>query len=175
MIWPWEPLTSGTALGRSRDLLGELEARHGRPGLMARTMAHSPALLDGYLALSRAMRRVKLSRAASERISLAVQARVGCDLCLDAHRRAAEALGLSRDEIARAEAGHSADPRHDALIRFALQVLTGPSGIDGDTVAELLDLGVTRREVGEVVGIVVLNQLTGSFNLVAGVGRGRAT
>ena len=45
-------LTPETAVGASRDLLGDLVERHGQVGYMVSTMAHSPAVLGGYLDLS---------------------------------------------------------------------------------------------------------------------------
>ena len=59
-------------------------------------MAHSPALLDGYLGLSRAMKRVRIPRALSEKLSLAVQEWIGCGTCREAH----------------IEAGHGEIPQH---------------------------------------------------------------
>ena len=47
-------LTPETAVGASRDLLGDLVERHGQVGDMVSTMAHSPAVLGGYLDLSKA-------------------------------------------------------------------------------------------------------------------------
>ena len=58
-------LTPETAVGASRDLLGDLVERHGQVGDMVSTMAHSPAVLGGYLQLSKAMRRAKLDRKVS--------------------------------------------------------------------------------------------------------------
>jgi hypothetical protein len=46
-------LTPETARGTARDLLTDLVARHGQVGDMVSTMAHSPAVLGGYLQLSR--------------------------------------------------------------------------------------------------------------------------
>jgi hypothetical protein len=43
--------------GTARTLLRGIIDRHGDAGPMVRTMAHSPALLQGYLELSRAMKR----------------------------------------------------------------------------------------------------------------------
>ncbi|NEK47359.1 alkylhydroperoxidase, partial [Rhizobium leguminosarum] len=40
-------LTPETAVGASRDLLGDLVERHGQVGDMVSTMAHSPAVLGG--------------------------------------------------------------------------------------------------------------------------------
>jgi hypothetical protein len=71
-------LTPATAVGASRDLLSDLVSRHGQVVDMVAMMAHSPAVLGGYLQLSRAMKRAKLNRKVSERISIAVQAQQGC-------------------------------------------------------------------------------------------------
>lgn len=97
-----QSLTPESARGKSRELLGELVARHGQVGEMVATMAHSPSVLAGYLDLSRAMKRAKLDRRLSERVSLAVQERLGCPSCLAAHVDAARQLGIDDDEIARA-------------------------------------------------------------------------
>lgn len=163
------PLTPETARGRARDLLGDLVARHGDVGIMVRTMAHSPGVLGGYLDLSRAMKRSKLDRALSERISLAVQERLGCAYCLAAHTAAAKAIGIDDDEIARAREGSSSDPAVAALVRFGVLVLTAPAEITDAAVAELRRHGYRDREIAEVVGIVALNLFTGAFNLVAGI------
>ena len=45
-------LTPATAVGASKDLLAELVNRHGQVGDMVAAMAHSPAVLGGYLQLS---------------------------------------------------------------------------------------------------------------------------
>jgi AhpD family alkylhydroperoxidase len=164
-----EPLTPQSARGKARELLGDLVGRHGDVGIMVRTMAHSSALLAGYLDLSRAMKRSKLDRALSERISLAVQQQLDCASCLLAHIAAAEAIGLDDDEIARARDGGSSDPAIAALVRFGLRVLTRPAEIRDAEIAELREHGYRDREIVEVVGIVALNQLTGAFNLVAGI------
>ncbi|MGX2997718.1 carboxymuconolactone decarboxylase family protein [Streptomyces sp. JNUCC 64] len=163
------PLTPDTAVGASRDLLAELVSRHGSVGDMVATMAHSPAVLGGYLQLSRAMGRAKLPRATSERISIAVQARQGCRLCLDAHVDAARALGVDEDEIARAHQGTSADPATAALIALALRIHREPASITDEHIAALREHGHGDRVIADVVGVVALNVLTGSFNLLAGL------
>ena len=163
------PLTPETARGAAQNLLGDLVARHGQVGAMVATMAHSPAVLGGYLELSRAMKRSKLPRHISERISLAVQQHQGCDLCLAAHTDGARAAGVDDDEIDRARNGTSADPAIAAIVTFGLQVHTTPATITDDQVVELGQHGYSERQVADVVGIVALNVLTGAFNLVAGL------
>ncbi|WP_027941360.1 carboxymuconolactone decarboxylase family protein [Amycolatopsis taiwanensis] len=162
-------LTPDTAVGASRDLLGELVSRHGQVGDMVATMAHSPAVLGGYLQLSRAMKRAKLNRKISERLSIAVQVQQGCGLCLEAHIAAARGLGVDDDEIARAREGTSADPAIAAAIDLGLRVYREPTSITDQQIAALREHGYSDREIADVVGIVALNLLTGAFNLVAGL------
>ena len=136
---------------------------------MVATMAHSPAVLAGYLDLSRAMKRAQLDRKLSERVSIAVHARLGCQTCLDAHIDAARRVGVGDDEIEAARTADSADEGVAAMLRFAISVLTEPAGLDDADIVDLLDHGYSEAEVLDVVGIVALNQLTGSFNLVVGL------
>ncbi|WP_231864017.1 carboxymuconolactone decarboxylase family protein [Brevibacterium ravenspurgense] len=96
------PLTSSSAVGASRDVLGELVERHGTVGDRVSTMAHSPVVLGEYLQLSKAMRRAKLDRKISELVSIAVQSQQGCGMCLGSHVEAARSLGLSADAVAAA-------------------------------------------------------------------------
>jgi len=163
------PLTPETAKGTARDLLADLIERHGSVGLMVRTMAHSPAVLGGYLQLSRAMKRAKLPREVAERISLAVQEHQDCALCLASHTDAARGLGINDDEIAMARQGTSADPKIAAMVSYGLRVRTAPATITDEQIAELASYGYSDREIADVVGIVALNVLTGAFNLVAGL------
>ena len=162
-------LTPTTAVGASKDLLAELVNRHGEVGDMVAAMAHSPAVLGGYLQLSRAMKRAKLSRKITERISIAVQVQQGCAVCLEAHVAAAHANVVEADEIERARAGTSADPAIAAMIDLGLRVYREPASISDEHITGLRAHGYGDREIADVVGIVALNVLTGAFNLVAGV------
>ena len=162
-------LTPETAVGASKDLLGELVARHGQVGDMVSTMAHSPAVLGGYLQLSRAMRRAKLDRKVSELASIAMQVQQGCGLCLDSHIAAARGLGVDDRAIEQARAGTSDDPAVAAIIDLALRVYREPTSITDEHIAALRGFGYSDREIADVVGVVSLNLLTGAFNLVAGL------
>lgn len=164
-----DPLDPDHAPSTSRTLLAEIIDRRGDAGPMVRTMAHSPALLQGYLQLSRAMRRVALSRPLSEKISIAVQEWIGCALCQAAHVAAGRAAGLTETDIALAREATAIDARDAALLTYAVRVLTEPDSLTDTDIAELRAHGWTDRDLGDVVGLVALNQLTGSFNLVAGL------
>ena len=160
--------TLETATGKAADLLGDIVTRHGSAGEMVRTMAGSPSVLAGYLDLSRAMKRSRLDRGVSERISLAVQTRLGCAVCLAAHTAGARAVGVSDEEIELATRGTSSDPRIAAMVEFGHRVDTEPASITAGDIEQLRRLGYRDRDILDVVGLVALNVLTGTFNLVAG-------
>lgn len=137
----FHPLTPHEAEGKAGELLGELVGRHGQVGSMVATMAHSPAVLAGYLDFSRAMKRASLDRKLSERVSIAVQARLGCQTCLHVHADAARRIGIDDQEIEAARAGTSGDQRVVALLEFALKVFAEPASVDDDDVVGLLAHG----------------------------------
>lgn len=163
------PLSPDEATATSRELLQELVDRHGQVGAMVSTMAHSPAVLRGYLELSRSMRRAKLDRRLSELVSIAIQEEQGCSMCMDSHIAAARSLGFGDHSIELARLGTSDDARAAALIVFALQVYRKPGSITDEQVESLRSMGFSARELSDVVGVVSLNVLTGAFNLASGL------
>jgi hypothetical protein len=64
---------------------------------------------------------------------------------------------------------HIHPQRTSANVRKYPRVLTEPSTIADDDLAELRLHGWSDRIIADVVGLVALNQLTGAFNLVAGL------
>jgi AhpD family alkylhydroperoxidase len=164
-----QPLDREQVDGRARELLDELAARGTEPGRMARAMANAPALLQGYLGLSRAMKRSHLDRRVSERISLAVQEWLGCDYCIEAHSSAARSVGLSERDIALARQGTATDPKVAAMVAFGQQVYAAPAEITDEQIDELREHGYSDEQIAEVPALVALNVMTGTFNLVAGI------
>ena len=157
-----------TASGAVKQTLEEL-SRRGPVGPMVRGMANSSAVLRGYLELTRAMKRSHLDRRVSERVSLAVQEWLGCDYCIAAHSEAARKLGLTERDIDLARQGTATDAKIAALVAFGQQVAAAPAEVTDDQVDALRALGWRDEQIADVVGLVALNVLTGSFNLVAAI------
>lgn len=162
-----QALTPTTAKGAAQEMFTDMVARHGQVGTMVSTMAHSPAVLGGHLLLSKAMKGAKLSRRVSELVSIAIQARQGCQLCLKAHIAAAEAFGVPDDQIAAALEGTSPDPAVAAMIATGLAIPSNPTTMTDEQVEELRGFGCTDQEIVDVVGVLALNVFTGAFNLIA--------
>lgn len=164
-----DPIPMDQAQGKARELLDELVERGGEPGPMVRAMANAPALLRGYLDLTRAMKRVHIDRRIVERINLAVHEWLSCDYCLVAHTRAARQLGVPDSEIQLARQGTSSDPAIAAVVAFAQQVLAAPAEIGDADFERLRTHGYRDEQIAEVAGLVGLQLLTGGFNLIAGI------
>ena len=162
-------LTPQTAVGASRELLGELVERHGTVGDMVATMAHSPAVLGGYLHLGRALRRAKLDRRTSELISIAVRAQQDCGMCLASHVEAARSLGVPEEEIQwRTTAPpptRPSPPSSGSGSASTARLLPSPTNRSTSSAPS----ATATRAIADVVGVVSLNIITGAFNLVAGL------
>lgn len=90
-------------------------------------------------------------------------------LCLAAHTAAGRAAGLTDNDVALARQATSTDARETALITYAVRALTEPDAITDPDLAALHGHGWSDRVLVDIVGLVALNQLTGSFNLIAGL------
>jgi AhpD family alkylhydroperoxidase len=164
-----QPIDMDQAQGKAAELLDEVVARGGEPGPMVRAMANAPALLRGYLDLTRAMKRSHIDRRITERINLAVHEWLSCDYCLVAHTRAARQLGVPDSEIQLARQGTSSEPEIAAIVAFAQQALAAPAEIGDADVERLRSHGYRDEQIAEVAGLVGLQLLTGAFNLIAGI------
>lgn len=137
------------------------------PNLIA-TLAHAPAALNGYLALSETLAGGRLSARQREIVALTVAQANACQYCLSAHTAIARGAGLDPEEIAAARAGRADAPLDRAIARFARQLVEQRARLSpGDLQAlrrEGLDDGLTI----EIVAHVVLNLLTNYVNHVAG-------
>ncbi|WP_432524901.1 carboxymuconolactone decarboxylase family protein [Kineococcus sp. SYSU DK006] len=159
-----------TATGKAADLLAAVQRGLGVTPNMTKAMANSPALLDGYLALSGALAKGKLKAATRERLALAVAQDNACDYCLSAHTYIAEhAAGLSADDITAAREGDNDDPRTAALLTFATAVNTTRGDVSAADLDAVRAAGAGDEEIAEVIGHVALNVLTNYFNKAAGV------
>ena len=69
--------------------------------------------------------------------------------------------------IEAARNAESADPKIDAILKFAKILVDKKGQADDDDVAAIKEAGVSEGEIGEIVAYVALNILTNYFNTVA--------
>lgn len=152
----------------SRPFLAAVQKQIGFVPNLFRTVASSPAALEGYLGLSAALAKGSLPAATRERIALAVAAINGCDYCLAAHSYIGANLAkLDSAEIAANRAGFSNDPKADAAVRFASKVARERGHVDDDALRLVKIAGYGEAEIIEIVLHVALNTWTNYLNTVA--------
>ncbi|MGB2714051.1 MAG: carboxymuconolactone decarboxylase family protein [Vicinamibacterales bacterium] len=134
---------------------------------MMRTMAQSPRVLEGYLALSGALSRGLLPATLQEQIALAVAEINACNYCLSAHTALGRKAGLSDDQLAASREGRAAEAKANAALQFASAVLEHRGGVGDDELARVRAAGFSDAEIAEIIAHVALNALTNYFNRAA--------
>lgn len=161
------PIEPQAADNDTRTTLEAVRRKFGMlPNLIA-TLAHSPAALGGYLALSDSLAAGRLSARERELVALAVAQYNACAYCLSAHTALAAGAGLSEPEIAQARAGRAANPRDDALLTFVSSVLDSQGAVLGVELEAVREAGFDDAQVVEIVAHVAMNVLTNYLNNVA--------
>ncbi len=115
------------------------------------------------------MKRSRLDRTVSERVSLAVQEQLGCELCVRSHTAGARSVGVPDSEIEAARRATSNDPAVAPVVEFAHRLHVAPASVTGEDIEALRALGMRDRDILDLAGLVALNVLTGTFNLLAGL------
>jgi len=156
------------SLPAAQPLLAAVQKSLGVTPNLMKLVGHSPAALEGYLALNGATGKGKLPAQLRERIALAVAEYNGCDYCLSVHDYlGANLLKLSRAELDAARDGHSEDAQVEAALRFALQVAKARGRVSDADLAAVRLAGFDEASIIEIVVNVSLNVLTNYVNNVA--------
>jgi uncharacterized peroxidase-related enzyme len=162
---PTPAIESAPAL--SQPLLAAVKRELGSVPNLFRLTATSPATLDGYLGLNRALANGSLDAATRERIALAVAEVNGCRYCLAAHAYLGKHLARLDDaEIEANRAATSADPKAAAAVAFAAAVALRRGAVDDAELATVRSAGYSDAQLLEIVGHVALNTLTNYINEV---------
>ena len=153
------------AQGKAHELFEAIKAKMGRVPNMMKAMANSPAVLEGYLALSGALGAGSLDPKVRERIAIEVAEANRCGYCLAAHTLLGKLAGLDEPERRAARLGESADPKADAALKFARSVLDRRGDVSEEDVRRVKEAGYNDGEVAEILALVALNVLTNYFNV----------
>ncbi len=151
----------------SKPLLAAVRQQIGMLPNLMKVVGHSPAALEGYLALNGALAKGQLDAPLRERLALGVAEFNGCDYCLSAHtyfgRHGAK---LAQGELDAARDFHAGEPRADAALRFARRVAETQGRVSDADLASLRAAGFDDAGVIEIVANVALNVLTNYINNV---------
>jgi uncharacterized peroxidase-related enzyme len=160
-------LDPAAASGKTAELFTAVKSKLGMVPNLMRTFGHSPAAFEAYLGFSATLGGGVLSAKIREQIALAVAETNSCDYCLAAHSLIGKGAGLTPDAILAARHIQAADPKVDALLKFAATVVDARGAVSDEALAAVRASGATDAEIVETVAHVALNILTNYLNLVA--------
>ncbi|MEZ5321946.1 MAG: peroxidase-related enzyme [Microthrixaceae bacterium] len=158
-----------TATGAVKAQLDQIDAAFGTVPAMFRAVANSPAALAGMWASFGAFGSGALGPALGEQIAVAVANRNSCEYCLAAHTALGRKAGLSSEALAAAQTGESDDPRTEALLGFALELVEQRGQVSADRIGALRDHGWTDEHIVEAIGQVALNLFTNYINVALAI------
>ena len=155
------------ATGKQKTLLDAVQQKLGKVPNLMRTLANSPAALEGYLNLGGALAGGSLDARTREQIALTVAEANLCDYCLSAHTAIGGMVGLSSPEIASARAAEAANTKTDAVLKFARSVVVSRGNVSDTELHAARSAGLTDGDLVEATVNVALNILTNYVNHVA--------
>jgi uncharacterized peroxidase-related enzyme len=151
-------------MGKAKEIFeGPLKGKHFN---IFRSMASSPAVLEAYLGMSGALNTTTLSAKEREVVQLAVSEANRCEYCVAAHTVIGKGAGLSEGATVEARRGKMADPKLNALTRFALTIHEKKGAITEKDAQDFVSAGFTQAQMGEVVAVYSLAVFTNYFNHV---------
>ncbi len=162
------PVDSATATGAAAEQLAVTKKLFGSTPNMFATAARSPATLAAMNSFFAALGKSPLGGKVGEQIAIAVAQSNGCEYCLSAHTAIGGMHGVSAANLASARSGHSDDPKAQAAISLALDIVRTKGRVSDATLAAARVSGLGDSDIVEVVGHVALNIFTNYLNNLAG-------
>jgi len=151
----------------SQDILAAVQKRLGMVPNLHKTIAHSPAALQGYVRQSEALAGGVLPPALREQIALVAAGTNDCDYCASAHTLLGKHAGVKADEAAENLRGRATDPRAQTALAFAKAIVEDRGRVSDSQLQALRSAGFTDAEVVEIIAHVALNIFTNYFNHIA--------
>jgi uncharacterized peroxidase-related enzyme len=161
------PIEPADASGKVKQLLDAVHKKLGLTPNLMKTLAASPAALEGYLTLTAALAGGALDTRFREQIALVVAQTNACEYCLAAHTALAALGGLQPDEIAGSRAARATDSKRDAGLKFARAVVLERGQVSDAAVANVRTAGFDDTEITEIVANVAVNIFSNYINNVA--------
>ncbi len=153
----------------SREALAVLEATFGKVLNIHGAMAHSPAVLQTYVAVQAVLQGTGTFDARTrEVIALAVGNVDQCSYCQAAHTAGGKAAGLSEQETIDIRRGKVEDPKLDALVALVREQAARVGHVEDSTWQAATDAGWSDEELTETSAVVALNLFTNYFNHLVG-------
>ncbi len=156
-----------TATGRTKAAIEATQKAFGLVPNIARIMANSPAVVQGWLNLNAALYEASISAQLRELIAVTVAEANRCEYCLSAHTAIGKMVGLDDNALQAARQPKSSDPKFDAALQFAHEIVVRRGELGLADVERVRQAGYTDGEIVEIIAVVCLTIFTNYFNHIA--------
>ncbi len=161
------PVNPDTAQGEAKPLLDGVQKSFGMTPNLMRTLANSPAALEAYLGLLKALGGAGIDAKTRESIALATSGANGCDYCASAHTAVGKMLGLSDEEAKANLYGRSSEPTRAAALQFARAIVEKRGWVSDRDLERVREAGFGDAEITEIVATVAATTFSNYFNHIA--------
>ncbi len=155
--------------GSVRTSLDRIGNAFGTVPNMFRAVANSPAALQSMWGAFGAFSTGSLGPALSEQLAVAVADRNNCRYCLAAHTALGLGAGVSEQGMRDAQGAQADDPRVEALLNFAVDLVDRRGAVGAEDVQRLREHGWSDGEIVEAIAQVALNLFTNYINIALDV------
>jgi len=155
------------ATGKTKELLDVVKSKMGMVPNMMRTMANSPAVLNGYLGFSSGLATSSLGGKLGELIALTIANENGCNYCNSAHSFVAGKIGVKEEDIADAREAKSVDPKINAALNFSREILNSRGAVSQGALESVRTAGYNDQQIIEILAQVSLSIFTNYVNILA--------
>lgn len=162
-----KPVDPKTADGKTRMAIEATQKAFGLVPNIARIMANSPAVVQGWLDFNAALNGSAISTKLRELIAVAVAEANRCEYCLSAHTAIGKMVGLDENELLTARQFKSRDPKTDAALHFAHEIVVRRGELGAADVERVRQAGYSDGEIVEIIAVVCLTIFTNYFNHIA--------
>lgn len=163
------PLTPDNAPERSRPVLANIQKSIGfLPNLMA-AFAHSPTVLEGYLAMDAVWEKGTFTARERQLIFLAASVENGCRYCSAAHASVAKGPLHVAPEVVAAIRNRVTvpDSKVDALVRLTREIVRERGHVHPATVQAFIEAGYRQDQVAELLIGVALKTVSNYFDAIS--------
>jgi uncharacterized peroxidase-related enzyme len=157
-------IATAEAPARSREVLEETQAKLGMVPNLYRALAASPAALQGYVQLAATLGAGVLSAKTRESLAVAIAEANRCEYCLSAHTAIGRMVGLKDEAILQARDGKAEDPKLQAILHLARQMVRGRGTPPSGEFEAARAAGVTDAEFAEVAAHIGMHTFSNYFN-----------
>lgn len=162
-----QPINLDEAHPKAKALLEGVNKSLGITPNIMKTMAQSPATLEAYLGFGKALSGASISPQLREQIALTVAGENSCGYCASAHTAIGTKLGVNSDELTANLKGLSSNPKTEAALEFARQIVIERGFVSDDDLKRIRDAGYSEGEITEIVAVVAQNIFSTYFNHIA--------